>query len=703
MNTTSSDRSSATETASPGRHPVYPHLLEPLDLGHVTLRNRVLMGSMHVGLEHGLGPLTKMAAYFARRAEGGVGLMVTGGVAPNSAGTTMPLGGKMSNRLEAWQHKVVTDAVHEAGGRIAMQILHTGRYAYHPFAVGPSAVKSPISMFKPRALSQRGIRKTIADFADCAALAQRAGYDGVEIMGSEGYLINQFIATRTNKRTDEYGGDYGNRSRLAVEVVRAVRAAVGPEFIIIFRLSMLDLVEGGSTWEEIVDLAKRLETAGASILNTGIGWHEARVPTIATLVPRAAFTWVTRRLKGEVSIPLITSNRINMPDVGERVLASGDADMISMARPFLADPDWVNKAAENKADEINTCIACNQACLDHIFQRKRATCLVNPLACYETEWNIHPVKARRKIAVVGAGPAGLSCATTAAGRGHDVTLFDAADSIGGQFNMARKIPGKQEFSETLRYYGRQIELTGVKLKLNTLVDTQDLLNGGFDDIVLATGVTPRRVNIQGIEHKMVLSYVDVLAGGATVGPRVAIIGAGGIGFDVAELLTDPHAEGLSEAPADASLDPTSAESYYAEWGIAQDKSVRGGLTKPDVPASPREVHLCQRRKTRPGANLGKTTGWIHRASLKNREVFLHSGCEYVRIDDDGLHLIEDDEHKLLEVDHVVICAGQVPRRDLHETLVASGQATHLIGGADVAGELDAKRAIRQGMKLGADL
>ena len=701
----SAESTAATTHSKPteGAHPLYPHLLAPLDLGHVVLKNRVLMGSMHVGLEHGLGPLTKMAAYFQRRAEGDVGLMVTGGVAPNTAGTTMPLGGKMSNRLEAWQHKVVTDAVHEAGGRIAMQILHTGRYAYHPFAVGPSAVKSPISLFKPRALSQRGIRKTIKDFADCAALAQHAGYDGVEIMGSEGYPINQFIATRTNKRSDSYGGDYDNRSRLAVEVVRAVRAAVGPEFILIFRLSMLDLVEGGSSFEEIVDLARRIEAAGASILNTGIGWHEARVPTIATLVPRAAFAWVTRRLKGEVGIPLVTSNRINMPDVAERVLAGGDADMISMARPFLADPDWVKKAEASRADEINTCIACNQACLDHIFARKRATCLVNPLACYETEWQIHPVKARRKIAVVGAGPAGLSCATTAAGRGHDVTLFEAAAQIGGQFNMARKIPGKQEFSETLRYYGRQIELTGVTLKLDTKVDADTLIAGGFDAIVLATGVSPRQVRIAGIDHAKVLSYVDVLSGGAKVGPRVAIIGAGGIGFDVAEFLTDPHAAELHGAPADATLNPENAARYYAEWGIAQDPAVRGGLTELDVPKSPREVHLCQRRTTRPGAALGKTTGWIHRASLKNRGVYLHVGCDYQLIDDAGLHLFEGEESRLLAVDTVVVCAGQEPRRELHAALTASGRPVHLIGGADVAGELDAKRAIRQGMQLATEL
>ena len=681
-------------------HP-YPLLAEPLDLGHVTLKNRVVMGSMHVGLEEGIGPLKKLAAYFARRAEGGVGLMVTGGVAPNLAGTAAPLAAKLTNRLEAWQHRAVTEAVHEAGGRIAMQILHTGRYAYHPFAIGPSAVKAPISRFKPRALSHKGVLKQIKDFANCAALAKRAGYDGVEIMGSEGYFLNQFIVKRTNKRTDQWGGEFAARSQLAVDVVRAVRDRVGADFIIIYRLSMLDLVKGGSTWEEVVDLGKRIEAAGASIIHTGIGWHEARIPTIATRVPRAAFSWVTHKLRGEVSLPLITSNRINMPDVAERVLSEGHADLISMARPLLADPDWVNKALSDRSDEINTCIACNQACLDHIFQRKRCSCLVNPLACYETEWNIAPTAQSKKVAVVGAGPAGLACATTAASRGHRVTLYERADQIGGQFNLARKIPGKQEFKETLRYFGRQIELTGVELKLSTSATTELLRAEGFDAVVLATGVIPRRPQLPGIDHPKAVSYVDVLTGRVEVGKKVAIIGAGGIGFDVAEFLTEPHAQG--EEPIDAVKDPASAQPYFDEWGIDKGVTEAGGLKEPEQPQSPREVHLCQRRTTKPGATLGKTTGWIHRTSLKQRGVWMHRGCDYQRIDDQGLHLFEGDEPRILEVDHVVICAGQEPMRELWQPLKDAGVDVQLIGGADVAAELDAKRAIKQGTEVAAAL
>jgi 2,4-dienoyl-CoA reductase (NADPH2) len=673
-------------------HPLYPSLLSPLDLGFTELKNRVLMGSMHVGLEDNFFSLQKLGTYFARRAEGGVGIIVTGGFAPSREGWAKPFAGRLANAFEVRKHRQVTGPVHDAGGKIAMQILHTGRYAYHPMAVAPSAIKSPISMFKPRALSRRGVRKTIRDFVNCALKAQAAGYDGVEIMGSEGYLINQFIVAKTNKRTDEWGGEYENRIRLAVEIVRATREAVGPEWIIIYRLSMLDLVEDGSSWPEIVQLAQAIEAAGATILNTGIGWHEARIPTIATMVPRGAFSWVTARLKGEVSIPLVTSNRINMPDIAEKVLAEGSADMVSMARPFLADPDWVIKAEQQKSDEINTCIACNQACLDHIFENKLCSCLVNPLACHETEWQIEPTKAPKKIAVVGAGPAGLSMAVTAADRGHQVSLFEAADQIGGQFNMARKIPGKEEFNETLRYYGRQIELTGVTLRLGTRVSAQELVEGGFDEVVLATGVHPRKIEIEGIDHPSVLSYVDVLQGGAEVGERVAIIGAGGIGFDVAEF--------LGHSGPSSALD---AQAFFKEWGVDTSFSGRGGLIEADTPRPARQISLCQRSDGKLGANLGKTTGWIHRTALKNRRVEMLSRCVYNRIDDQGLHLSVDGEERVLEVDHVVICAGQTPARELAQSLKSAGVRFHLIGGADLAAELDAKRAIEQGTRLACDL
>lgn len=673
-------------------HSHYPHLLSPLDLGFTELKNRVLMGSMHVGLEDQFFSLSKLGTYFARRAEGGVGLMVTGGFAPNRDGWSKPFAGRLANGFEVRKHRQVTGPVHDAGGKIAMQILHTGRYAYHPLAVAPSAIKSPISYFRPRALSRRGIRRTIGDFVNCAVKAKAAGYDGVEIMGSEGYLINQFIVAKTNKRTDAWGGDYDNRVRLAIEIVRATREAVGPEFIIIYRLSMLDLVEGGSSWPEIVKLARAVEAAGATILNTGIGWHEARIPTIATMVPRAAFSWVTARLKGEVGIPLVTSNRINVAEVAERVLAEGCADMVSMARPFLADPDWVIKAQEHRTDEINTCIACNQACLDHIFKNKRCSCLVNPLACHETEWQIEPAAVPRKLAVVGAGPAGLSMAVTAAGRGHAVTLFDAAEQIGGQFNLARKIPGKEEFNETLRYFGRQIELSGVDLCLGTRVSACDLEEGGFDEVVLATGVHPRQIQLEGIDHPKVLSYVDVLRGEVEVGERVAIIGAGGIGFDVAEF--------LGHCGPSTSLDTAA---FMKEWGVDQTLSVRGGLLEPERPRSARQITLCQRSGGKLGANLGKTTGWIHRAALKSRSVELLASCSYTRIDDRGLHLLVGGEPRVLEVDHVVICAGQVPARELAEDLEKAGIGFHLIGGADVAAELDAKRAIEQGTRLASTL
>lgn len=665
----------------------FPHLLAPLDLGHVVLKNRVLMGSMHTNLEHDFGQLKRMGAYFAKRAEGGVGLIVTGGIAPNIAGWTSPFSGKLTNRYEIWKHRYVTDAVHEAGGRIALQILHTGRYAYSPLAVAPSKIKSPITPFAPRALSRRQIGQTIADFAACTLRAKQAGYDGVEIMGSEGYLINQFIAARTNKRTDEYGGSYDNRIRFATEVVRACRAAVGPEFIIIYRLSMIDLVEDGSTWEEVVTLAGRIQEAGASILNTGIGWHEARVPTIATMVPRASYTWVTARLKSEVSIPLVTSNRINMPQTAEEVLARGDADMISMARPFLADPDWVRKAAEGRADEINTCIACNQACLDHVFQRKTASCLVNPYACRETEWVSKPALLPKKLAVVGAGPAGLAFATEAARRGHAVTLYDAASAIGGQFNLARLIPGKEEFNETLRYFGKQLALTGVDVRLQTRVDATTLVQGRFDAVVVATGVTPRKLTLPGADHPKVVSYLDVLRGDATVGDRVVIIGAGGIGFDVAEFLV--HRE--HHAP--------DIDTYLAEWGVDKTMARPGALMEPRVREADRQITICQRSTTRVGAGLGKTTGWIHRASLKQYGVQTMAGCTYDRIDDEGLHVTQNGITSVLVCDTIVVCAGQEPLRELEPPLAAAGIEVHVIGGADVAAELDAKRAIEQGTAL----
>ncbi|MFT7518127.1 MAG: 2,4-dienoyl-CoA reductase (NADPH2) [Kiritimatiellia bacterium] len=671
-------------------HAVYPHLLAPLDLGHVVLPNRVLMGSMHVGLEEQHFALKKMAAYFAARARGGVGLIVTGGVAPNREGWVKPFAAKLSNAYEVRKHRYVTDAVHEAGGLIALQVLHSGRYGYHPLAVSASALKSPISPFKPRALSDRGVNRTIKAFANCAKRAQQAGYDGVEIMGSEGYLINQFIAERTNKRHDSWGGVYENRIRFALEIVRQTRDAVGSDFIIIFRLSMLDLVKDGSTIDEVVHLAKELEVAGVSIINTGIGWHEARVPTIATCVPRAGFTWVTRRLKDEVSVPLITSNRINMPDVAEAVLARGDADMVSMARPLLADPDWVIKATEQRSDEINTCIACNQACLDHVFQNKKASCLVNPLACHETEVQAVPTTSPKRVAVVGAGPAGMSCATQAAELGHHVTLFDAADAIGGQFNLAKRVPGKEEFAETLRYFGRRIEITGVSLELNRKVGVDDL--AGFDVVVLATGVNPRKLSMQGIDHAKVLSYVDVLGGDAPVGDKVAIIGAGGIGFDVAEFLM--HDGPSTSQNIEASMD---------EWGVDMSWTARGGLKQPVDQPPARQITVCQRSEGKLGAKLGKTTGWIHRAALKKKGATMLSGVSYIKIDDEGLHIEVSGEAQVLNVDNVVVCAGQTSRDELLEPLRAAGTQVHVIGGAKLAAELDAKRAIDQGIRLAVSL
>ncbi len=670
----------------------YPHLNAELDLGFTTLRNRVLMGSMHVGLEEAPNGFERMAAFYAERARGEVGLIVTGGIAPNERGRPMKGGAMMVNEHEADQHRIVTQAVHAEGGKIAMQILHFGRYAYQPGLVAPSALQAPINPFVPHALTGDEVEQTIDDFVRCAALARHAGYDGVEIMGSEGYLINEFIAARTNHRDDEWGGSYAGRMRFAVEIVRRTRQRVGPDFIIIYRLSMLDLVEGGSTLEEVIALAQAIEAAGATLLNTGIGWHEARIPTIATKVPRAAYAWVTQRVMGQVGIPLITSNRINTPEVAERLLAEGYADMVSMARPLLADGDFVRKARQGRADEINTCIACNQACLDHTFGGKITSCLVNPRACHETELVIAPAPAAKRIAVVGAGPAGLSFAVTAAQRGHAVTLFDAASEIGGQFNIAKKVPGKEEFHETLRYFRRQLELGGVDLRLGHRVDAAQLIEGGYDEIVLATGIRPRVPAIDGVDHPKVLGYLDVLQGDRPVGERVAIIGAGGIGFDVAEYLT--HA-GDSGAVA--------PRKFYAEWGIDTDYAQAGGLAQPQAEPSPRRVHLLQRKSTKVGDQLGKTTGWIHRTSLKARSVAMGSGVAYERIDDAGLHITVDGQPQLLEVDNVVLCAGQEPQRELHAALSAAGCSVHLIGGADVAAELDAKRAIVQGTTLAASL
>ncbi len=673
----------------------YPHLLAPLDLGFTTLRNRTLMGSMHTGLEEKPDGFERMAAYFAERARGGVGLMVTGGIGPNLEGGVYSGAAKLTSAEEAAKHRIVTQAVHEAGGKICMQILHAGRYAYSPKSVAPSAIQAPINPFKPHELDEEGIEKQIQDFVTCSVLAQQAEYDGVEVMGSEGYFINQFLAAHTNHRTDRWGGSYENRMRLPVEIVRRVREAVGPNFIIIYRLSMLDLVEGGSTWDEIVLLAKAIEQAGATLINTGIGWHEARIPTIATKVPRAAFTKVTAKLKGEVKIPLITTNRINTPEVAEQVLAEGDADMVSMARPFLADPEFVNKAAAGRSDEINTCIGCNQACLDHTFGGKLTTCLVNPRACHETELNYIPTAQVKKIAVVGAGPAGLSAASVAAERGHQVTLFDAASEIGGQFNVAKRVPGKEEFFETLRYFKRKLETSGVDLRLNTRVGVEELVAGGYDEIILATGIVPRTPAIPGIGHPKVISYLDAILGRKPVGQRVAVIGAGGIGFDVSEFVTH-HGRSTS-------LD---RDAFWHEWGIDTALEARGGIAgiEAEVPAPARQVFLLQRKKTKVGDGLGKTTGWIHRTGLKNKQVQMLNSVEYLGIDDAGLHIrVGEGEPQVLEVDTIIVCAGQDPLRELHDGLLDAGQQVHLIGGADVAAELDAKRAINQGSRLAAAL
>ncbi|MFD4796668.1 oxidoreductase [Streptomyces anulatus] len=669
---------------------LYPNLLSPLDLGFTTLPNRVLMGSMHIGLEEAERGFERMATFYAERARGGVGLMVTGGIAPSERACSFPGGAKMTTEAEAEQHREITSAVHAAGGRIAMQILHFGRYAHHPDLVAPSALKAPISGFTPNALTDDQVEETIEEFVRAAGLARLAGYDGVEIMGSEGYLINEFIVSATNHRTDRWGGSYENRMRLPVEIVRRVRERVGDEFILIYRLSMLDLVPGGSTLEEVVTLAKEIEAAGATIINTGIGWHEARIPTIATSVPRGAFSWVTEKVRGAVSVPLVTSNRINTPEVAEEILASGRADMVSMARPFLADPEFVAKAAAGRADAINTCIGCNQACLDHIFSLQITSCLVNPRACHETELVLSPTRTRKRVAVVGAGPAGLACSVTAAERGHAVTLFDTADEIGGQLNVARRVPGKEEFDETLRYFRTRLAELDVEVRLSTRAGTGTL--DGYDEIVLATGVEPRTPAIPGTDRPNVVSYLDVLRDGAPVGDRVAIVGAGGIGFDVAEFLTDG-----GDA---ASLD---ADTFFRQWGVDTSYAERGGLRAPERPESPRTVHLVQRRTTKVGAGLGKTTGWIHRTELRHRGVEMIAGASYDLIDDEGLHLTVDGERRVLPVDTVVLCAGQEPRRELYEELRAGAVPVHLIGGADVAAELDAKRAIRQGTELAAAL
>jgi 2,4-dienoyl-CoA reductase (NADPH2) len=680
---------SSTQKETMEKTTLFPNLFRPLDLGFTTLKNRILMGSMHTGLEEEKDGFSRMACYYAKRAEGGVGLIVTGGVAPNRAGWIAPFSIRLANSSQLAGHRLVTDAVHDKGGVICMQILHAGRYGYHPLCVAPSKIKAPINRFRPRELSARGIKATIHDFITCADLARQAGYDGVEIMGSEGYLINQFIAQKTNRRTDEWGGPFENRIRLPLEIVQGIREKLGNDFIIIFRLSMLDLVPGGSSWDEVVELARQVERHGATIINTGIGWHEARIPTIATMVPRAGFAWVTRRLMGAVSVPLVATNRINMPDVAERVLADGCGDMVSMARPFLADPFWVAKAQGGRADEINTCIGCNQACLDNIFSRKTASCLVNPRACRETLQPLKKATDVKRIAVVGAGPAGLACATTAAARGHRGTLFEALPEIGGQFRLARLIPGKQEFLETLRYYSRSLELLGVELRVNCRASHGDLED--FDEVVLASGVRPRLISIPGARNSKVVYYDEVLLGKKEIGSRVAIVGAGGIGFDLAAFLLEGSSPG------------SEVERFFAEWGVDQTYTQPGGLIKAAPPRPAREIFLLQRKKTRPGAGLGKTTGWIHRSVLKRNGVKMFNGVEYLGITDEGIGIRQDGMTRLLAVDTIVVCAGQESERELLEPPDERSAGYHVIGGAQRAGELDAERAIAEGVAVADSL
>ncbi|WP_064791405.1 NADPH-dependent 2,4-dienoyl-CoA reductase [Shewanella woodyi] len=669
----------------------FPHLLEPLDLGFTQLKNRVLMGSMHTGLEEEKGGFEKLAQFYKERAIGGVGLIVTGGISPNLRGRLAPNACQLSFPWQVGKHQIVTKAVHEAGGKICMQLLHAGRYGYHPFSQAPSKIKSPITPFTPSAMSARQVRGTIKDYATSAALSQKAGYDGVEVMGSEGYLINQFVSARTNVRDDEWGGSFENRIKFPLEIVRSIRKRVGDNFIIIFRLSMLDLVDNGSTWDEVVELAKLLEQAGVTIINTGIGWHEARVPTIATSVPRGGFAWVTERLKKEMNIPLVATNRINTPEIAEHIIESGQADMVSMARPFLADPDFVNKAEANTPELINTCIGCNQACLDHTFSLKRATCLVNPRACYETEINFIPTTNKKRIAVMGAGPAGMAFSVYAASRGHEVVLFEAKSEVGGQFNLARKIPGKEEFDETIRYFINQMKLHKVELRLNTRLDASVIRDEQFDEIVMSSGVVPRKIDLPGFDNPKVVDYQQVLNREVALGERVALIGAGGIGFDMAHYLCEPES---------TTLQP---DKWLKQWGIDKEYAERGGLTSPQEASEHRDIYLLQRKTSKMGKGLGKTTGWIHRLVLKKHQVKMKTGVSYQKFDEQGLHISVGEQDEILAVDNVVLCAGQESNRTLQEEMQATGLPVHLIGGVDVAAELDAKRAIRQGAELAIKL